>query len=463
VADTPARSWNPLRWPLYLRVLAGVVVGICIGKLFGRGNILFGATTEDLATLGGLYIRFLTAMATPLIFFSIVDAFVKTHISGRQGIKMIIICLVNICVAFVIGLTILNVWQPGRTWEGTLIPRAAAASDVDQAKVARLAEQAGHVSLSPLQVLDSYVPNSIIKPFSENTVLTVAALAILLGAAMRSLQSTRDEVVFESLATFERLITACFLLVMKMLGWLIQLAPFAICFVVAGILGATDDLGMLLQRVGVYFATVMTALGIHALLYYPLTSWLIGGKSPRRFFREGAAAVLTGFSINSSLATVPLTLKALDRLNVSESSARLSACVGTNFNNDGITLYEAITALFLAQAAGMHLGLGQQIAVLIVVLASSMGIAGIPNSGLIILALVLKATRLPDDVVSLALPIVYSIDFINGRTRSAVNVMGDLQVAILLDAGAPEDQRQAILPEHAPAPPVADAEPRTSA
>ena len=144
---------------------------------------------------------------------------------------------------------------------------------------------------------------------------------------------------------------------------------------------------------------------------------------------------MTGFSINSSLATAPLTLEALKRLKVSDSSARLSACIGTNFNNDGITLYEAITALFIAQAAGMLLPLGQQLTILMAALAGSMGIAGIPNSGLIILTLVLKAAELPEETVQLALPIVYSIDFLNARFRSAVNVMGDMQVAILLDAG----------------------------
>src|SRR4029079_1462303 len=124
-------------------------------------------------------------------------------------------------------------------------------------------------------------------------------------------------------------------------------------------------------------------------------------------------------------------------------SARLSACVGTNFNNDGITLYEAITALFLAQAAGMQLSILQQISVLVVVLAGSMGIAGIPNAALMILTLVLKAARLPDEVISLALPLVLSMDFITGRVRSAVNVMGDMQVAILLDAVTTKSERQA--------------------
>jgi Na+/H+-dicarboxylate symporter len=95
--------------------------------------------------------------------------------------------------------------------------------------------------------------------------------------------------------------------------------------------------------------------------------------------------------------------------------------------------------LFVAQAAGMDLHVGQQVTILLAALAGSMGIAGIPNSGLIILTLVLKAARLPDDVVNLVLPIVYSIDFFNARVRSAVNVMGDMQVAILLDAGESPD------------------------
>ena len=430
-----AATWNPLRWPLYVRVLLGVAIGTTLGVVFGSRDIVWGWSNDDLAVLGGLYIRLLTALATPLIFFAIVDAFVQTRISGWQGLKLILVCCVNIAVAFAIGLTILNVWQPGRTWQGTLVERAGDAQTANAAQIPKLTEAADESSLSLLALLDSYVPKSIAQPAAENMVLTVAVLAIFLGAAMRSLKSTSDTSLADAIGTFERLITASFQILLKMLSWLIEIAPFAICLAIAGVVGATEDVSGLLQRVGVFFVTVMAALGLHALVYYPLSAWLIGGVSPRTLFREGAGAILTGFSINSSLATAPLTLKALDRMHVSESSARLSACVGTNFNNDGITLYEAITALFVAQAAGMELHIAQQITILLAVLAGSMGIAGIPNSGLIILTLVLKAARLPEDVVNLVLPIVYSIDFINARVRSAVNVMGDMQVAILLDAG----------------------------
>ena len=433
----------PWRWPMYLRVLAGVLLGTVIGFAFGTRPIVFGGTTAELGEIAGLYIQLLTTLATPLIFFAILDAFVRTNITGRQGVKMFAICGLNVVVAFAIGLTIINVWQPGRAWQGTLASRAATVASsekpFDKTKAADLAAKAEQTSLSPLKLLKSYVPKSVAQPFAENMVLTVAALAILIGAAMRSLKKSLEGIADDdgelaaALKTFEQCVVATYQIVLTLLGWIIEVAPLAICLAVAGVVGSTG--AGVFKLVGVFLATVVSALTIHALGYYLLSAWLIGGKSPRVFLREGMTAILTGFSINSSLATAPLTLDALKRMRVSESSARLSACVGTNFNNDGITLYEAITALFIAQAAGMSLPLSQQITILLAALAGSMGIAGIPNSGLIILALVLKAAQLPDDIVQLALPIVYSIDFINARLRSAVNVMGDMQVAILLDAG----------------------------
>lgn len=430
--------WFPWRWPLYMRVVLGVILGTAIGLAFGKREIAFGWNNDHLKTIAGLYIRLLTALATPLIFLAIVEAFVRTHISGRQGLKMFLICALNICVAFFIGLTILNVWQPGRAWAGTHAEQMAAAGVAERSKpadkVADVTEQASKVSLSPLDIVRSYIPESVGQAFNENMILTVAALAILAGAAMRSLKNRGDAEVQAAMVTLDAFIVAAYQVILQMLMWLIEIAPLAICLAVAGAIGAAGLATF--KLVGVFFLTVCSALGIHALLYYPLSAWLIGGVSPLRFFRAGANAILTGFSLNSSLATAPLTLEVLKRLGVSDSSARLSACVGTNFNNDGITLYEAITALFVAQAAGMDLSLVQQITILLAALAGSMGIAGIPNSGLIILTLVLKAAQLPDQTVQFALPIVYSIDFIVARLRSAVNVMGDIQVAVLLDAGS---------------------------
>jgi Na+/H+-dicarboxylate symporter len=144
--------------------------------------------------------------------------------------------------------------------------------------------------------------------------------------------------------------------------------------------------------------------------------------------------VLTGLSTNSSLATVPVTLHCLtDKLGVSQESARLAACVGTNLNNDGITLYEAMAALFVAQALGLDLSFGQQAVVVVSSLMAGIGIAGIPEAGLVMLPLVLGAMGLPAPMVAVAIAFVVPVDWILARARSGVNVMSDMVVAILLD------------------------------
>ena len=429
---------NPLavffRWPLYVRVIIGVMTGILIGLKFGKREIAFGWMNSDLAVIAGLYVQLLTAMATPLIFFAIVDAFLRTNITGRQGLRMVCICGVNIAVAFAIGLFILNTWKPGVTWQAEFAEPVEVSAN-SAVKVPEAPKPSSTTSLSPLEILRSLIPKSIVQPFGENMVLTLAVLAILVGSAIRSLKQSADPDLANALSTLDHVLMASFQVVLKLLLWLIEMAPFAICLAVAGVVGATG--WDTFRLVGVFLLTTCAALLVHSLIYYPMSIWLVTGRSPFAIYRDGGGAILTGFSLNSSLATSPLTLEALRKMHVSDSSARLSACVGTNFNNDGITLYEALTALFIAQAVGMEMSIGQQTTILIAALVGSMGIAGIPNSGLIILTLVLKAAKLPESAIQLAIPLVYSVDFIVARLRSAVNVMGDLQVAILLD-GRPQ-------------------------
>jgi DAACS family dicarboxylate/amino acid:cation (Na+ or H+) symporter len=119
---------------------------------------------------------------------------------------------------------------------------------------------------------------------------------------------------------------------------------------------------------------------------------------------------------------------------VGDNSARLAVCAGTNLNNDGVTLYEAMTALFLAQAIGLDLDAGQQIVIVFAALMAGIGIAGVPEAGLIVLPLVLGAAGLPETVVAAAIPLIAPVDWILARLRSAVNVLSDMLVALLLDA-----------------------------
>jgi DAACS family dicarboxylate/amino acid:cation (Na+ or H+) symporter len=236
-----------------------------------------------------------------------------------------------------------------------------------------------------------------------------------------------------SIRTVERFVEAVYQILIQMLDWVVQMVPFAVFGVVAYEV-ASKGLGIF-AVLAVFLGTCLLGLTIHSLLYYPLVAWFWGKTPPRTYLGVGSEAIVTGLSTNSSLATVPVTLKCLDRMGISPPSARLAACVGTNLNNDGITLYEAMSALFLAQALGMQLGLGQQVVVVIASIMAGAGVAGIPEAGLIVLPLVLGAAGLPEAMIAAAIPLIVPVDWIIARVRSGVNVMSDMLVAIILDRG----------------------------
>lgn len=434
----PRRSANPLRWPLYVRVLLGVVLGVLLGLQFGDRPYLGGWTNSDLGALGLLFIDLLKALAAPLIVLAILDAFLRIGIGRRDGLRLAAICLLNVAVAMSIGLAIAGTLRPGEAWRGIIADKIAAqkaaAAEEPTANVPAADKRAD--PREALDVVRRFVPDNLVEPFLEGNLLTLAVLAILAGAALRRVRDRQRQRGETSLETVERLIEAGFQIVMQMLEWVIQLLPFAVLAILAQVVGEHQEGGKadLLRSLWMFLRVTLLGLGLHALVYYPLAAWALGGRSPLRFLAAGFGPLVAGLSSNSSLITVPLTLRALtDRLGVSEQSARLSACVGTNFNNDGITLYEAMTALFVAQAAGLRLNVFEQFGVVLACIAVSFGAAGIPNAGAIILPLVLSAAGLPNEVIAAALPLILAVDWILARVRSAVNVLGDMQVAVLLD------------------------------
>ncbi|HEX6765696.1 MAG TPA: cation:dicarboxylase symporter family transporter, partial [Polyangiaceae bacterium] len=154
-----------------------------------------------------------------------------------------------------------------------------------------------------------------------------------------------------------------------------------------------------------------------------------------KFWREAREPVTYAAGANSSLATLPVTLRALDRLGVPRSASALGAMVGTNFNNDGIILYEGMAVLFVAQASGIELSVGAQLLAAVTCLIAAMGVAGIPEAGFISLALVLNTVHLPLEI----LPLLLTVDWIIARGRSVTNVLSDMLLSILI-ARQPEQE-----------------------
>jgi Na+/H+-dicarboxylate symporter len=414
------------RWPLSLRVLAAVALGTLLGIYGGTEPYLFRLDNGDLGQLGMLVIRLLKALAVPLILFAILDAFMRTPITAKAGGRLVAICLVNVSVAFAIGLTLMNLLQPGLAWRGRLEQLAAKVGPAEPPK------SAAGASLDPLANLGGYIPQSLLEPLVSNNVISVVLIALLFGAALGWLKERQGETGIADIRPLQSLIAAVYQVLVKVLGWVVEIVPFAVFGLVAQVVGKAG-VGIFAELAG-FLGIVCLGLGLHGFAYYPLAAWLAGGKPPKVYLRCGADAVLTGFSANSSLAAIPVTLRCLKNMEVSDGSARLAVCAGTNLNNDGVTLYEAMTALFLAQAIGYDLGAGQQAVVVFSALMAGAGIAGIPEAGLIVLPLVLSAAGLPEMVVASAIPLIAPVDWIIARVRSGVNVLSDMLVAILLEA-----------------------------
>ncbi|MEZ0228758.1 MAG: dicarboxylate/amino acid:cation symporter, partial [Planctomycetota bacterium] len=341
-----------------------------------------------------------------LVFFAILDAFAHTKIEGRRGVKLVLLAAMNGAVAGGTALLLSNVLQVGRR--------------VDPAPF--LAAMGGPSAAPPAtKGLDALVPANLLEPFATNDAFTIAILAVLLGVALRHLPED------ENRATFGRFATASFQIVAKVLGWVIHLVPIAAFCVVAKVVGTSGfkALGGLAAFVGI----VSLGLFIHVGFYYTTLIWGIARVPPWRFFPAVLDAVLTAFSTGSSLATLPVTLRTLDKMKVSPESSRLAACVGTNLNNDGILLYEAVTALFIAQVIGRELDLGQQLWLVAASAGAAAGIAGIPDAGFITLTLVLASVGLPVEIAPLLLP----VDWLLGRLRASTNVLSDIVLARLLD------------------------------
>ena len=392
-------------FPLYAQILAAMVVGLVTG-------IALGPRAGLLGQFGTIVIQLIRVIAAPLLFFAIVDAFLRADMEARRGLWLALICTINTAAALVVGLIVSNWLKPGEHMIITL-PTASAASNAPLEK------------LDFVKALTGYIPTNILQPFLETSVLSIVLLALLVGMALRRVQ--REPALAEAARTVDHVVQVAFRATELILGWIIRLVPLAVFGVIARVVG---EQGLApLRGLAVYVGVAVLGLVLHVGLVYQFWIVVIARDSLTRFWRGASDAVVYALGASSSLATLPVTLKAIDRLGISPASGRMAACVGTNFNNDGILLYEAMAVLFVAQVHGIHLSLSGQISAALACVMAGVGIAGIPEAGLISLSLVLATVGLPVEI----LPLLLTVDWILSRARAATNVVSDILVALLLD------------------------------
>lgn len=416
----PRRRWYG---SLVARILVGMALGALLGALAyragGAAEGPFGRLATSLGGAGALLVNVIKGLAGPLLFFAVIDAFLRTKIEGRAAARMVGMTAVNATLALAIGLSVSNLIRPGRHFgqdAGSTPPAAAGlAAEVPTRKIDFVADLAG------------FIPTNVLKPFLDNSILSIVLLAVLFGAALRHVKDRQLAEGRHDTAGIERGVATLYAAIEVALSWVILTIPFAVFGVVAKVVATSG----FRPFVGLLFYVLAAVLGLAIQVAIVYQGWLllVARRSLRWFWRGASEAIVYALGSSSSLATLPVTLRCLDRMGVSKSSARLAACVGTNLNNDGILLYEAMAVLFVAQVYGIELTLGQQLLAAGACVVAGVGIAGVPEAGLISLSLVLTTVGLPTEI----LPLLLTVDWFLSRCRAATNVTSDILVAVLLD------------------------------
>lgn len=401
---------GPFAWyqrtPLYLRIVAALFIGVLAGLKLGHWAV-------NLAPFSSVVLRLLGALATPLIFVAVIRALVKAKISGRTGAQLLTQLFMNTTVAILIGLLIANTIQPGTH------------THID----ASLAHKPSQIPFDPVKDLLGKLPGSVLKPLAENDVMGVIIIALAIGAGLRKVREQVAHIESEHsvIQLIEAFLDAGFRLIMVVLHWVLELIPFAVFCVVASNVGK-EGLKTFLPMIW-FVGAVLIALALQAV-YYIIRLRMATWVKPGEFLKAGAEALWTAFSTASSAATLPITFRCMrDKLGVREESVSLGVMVGGAFNHDGTALYEAMSALFISQILGRHLGLGEQLTVVLMSILASVGAAGIPEAGTVTMLAVFNAVHLPVEYI----PMLLVVDWFLDRCRTAINVMGDMVVTCILD------------------------------
>ena len=356
-------------------------------------------------SLGVIFVRLLKMIIIPLIFTSIITG--VSGISngkklGRLGIKTIGYYVLTSMCAIIIGLTLTNLIQPGKG-----MPMGSGSYDHSKIQTDR----------SVGDILIDMIPTNPIAAMAEGDMLSIIFFAIFLGVVITQLPNNyRDKLRSLFMALFEG--------VMIMTKFIIMLAPIGVFGLITKTV-ATSGFEMF-SRLGFYMFTIFAGLSIHILIVLPLIFFLLTRINPIYHFKAMASAMATAFSTSSSSATLPVTMKCVkENAKISDETSSFVLPMGATVNMDGTALYECAGVIFIAQVLGVDLSVAEQFTVVIVALLASIGAAGVPSAGLVMIFIVTQAVGFENDQVAVIIGSMLAVDRPLDMLRTMVNIFSD--------------------------------------
>lgn len=388
-----------LHWQILIALILGIIYGLILPNY-----------VQYVSWMGDLFLRGLKMVIVPLILSSIISGVANIGSAGSLGrlsLKTFSYYVTTSLLAIITGLLFVNILQPG---VGADLGFSKTVEGLDAAK-----ESFG-------DTLINIIPTNIFTAFTEGQMLSIIFFALLFGFFI-----TRVEDKYQIMMT--DFFNAVFEVMMKITMFIIKFTPLGILGIVAKQVAETSDLLDVAGRMGLYMLAVLGGLLIHGGVTLPLLLKLVGKVNPVKHMQAMTTPLLTAFSTSSSNATLPLTMEAVEHnAGVSNKITSFTLPLGATINMDGTALYECVAAMFIAQAYGVELGFVQQVIVVLTALLASIGAAGIPMAGLVMITIVLSAVGLPLEGVGLIL----AVDRILDMCRTTINVWSDSCGAVII-------------------------------
>jgi Na+/H+-dicarboxylate symporter len=413
-----------LHWKTLIGMLSGVLFGILMVNI--NGGDLF--VNNWIKPLGTIFVKLLKLIAIPLILASLIKGISDLKDISKFktiGSKTIITYILTTVVAISIGLILVNLINPGSGISSETVERLTSTYSESSGVQSKLAEANNQIQSSPLQFLVDTVPDNAFKAMSNNSLmLQVIFFTIFLGISMLLIGEEKSKPLksfFDSLN----------FVVLKMVDLIMKTAPYAVFALLASVITSSNDPDLLLALLK-YSGVVCLGLFI-MLIVYSVAVYFITNSNPLVFLKKISPAQLLAFSTSSSAATLPLTMDRVENhIGVDKEVSSFVLPVGATINMDGTSLYQAVAAVFIAQALEFDLTLADQLTIVLTALLASIGSAAVPGAGMVMLVIVLESIGFPSDKLAIGLALIFAVDRPLDMCRTVVNVTGDAAVSMIV-------------------------------
>ncbi|MGB0455515.1 MAG: dicarboxylate/amino acid:cation symporter [Flavobacteriaceae bacterium] len=413
-----------LHWKILIGMLLGVVFGFVMLQIQGGEAFV----TSWIKPLGTIFVKLLKLIAVPLILASLIKGISDLKDISKFasiGVKTIVIYVLTTVIAISIGLTLVNIFNPGDGVSDATISKLTETYANNSSVQGKIAEATRQQQSGPLDFVVDMIPENAFSALSNNKLmLQVIFLAIFLGISLlligeKSAKPLKD--VFDSLND----------VVLKMVDLIMLTAPYAVFALLANVVVSSGDPELLYALL--FYASVVVGGLLLMVCFYLLVVAIVVKKNPFWFLKQISPAQLLAFSTSSSAATLPVTMERVEEhLGVDKEVSSFVLPVGATINMDGTSLYQAVAAVFIAQALNFDLTFTDQLMIVLTALLASIGSAAVPGAGMVMLVIVLESVGFPADKLAIGLALIFAVDRPLDMCRTVINVTGDATVSTLI-------------------------------